>query len=86
MLLGYSAAELNRQVTMCAERKLQRVREAMRPGQVAKRLIAGETKPITISSNFVQTMEWNLGVLLSVFKIMYSMGEFDPVKGQDKNW
>ena len=31
MLLGYSAGELNRQVTMCAEKKLQRVREAMRP-------------------------------------------------------
>lgn len=31
MLLGYSAAELNRQVSMCAERKLQRVRETLRP-------------------------------------------------------
>ncbi|XP_052804709.1 GA-binding protein alpha chain-like [Mya arenaria] len=31
MLLGYSAAELNRQVTMCAEKKLQRVRETLRP-------------------------------------------------------
>ncbi|KAH3701574.1 GA-binding protein alpha chain-like [Dreissena polymorpha] len=31
MLLGYSASELNRQVTMCAEKKLQRVRETLRP-------------------------------------------------------
>lgn len=30
MLLGYSAAELNHLVTLCAERKLQRVRESLR--------------------------------------------------------
>lgn len=32
MLLGYTAGELNRLVTFCAERKLQRVRESLRPG------------------------------------------------------
>lgn len=32
MLLGYTAGELNRLVTFCAERKLQRVRETLRPG------------------------------------------------------
>lgn len=37
MLLGYSAAELNRLVSECAEKKLQRVRESLRPG-VQKRV------------------------------------------------
>ncbi|KAK3107650.1 hypothetical protein FSP39_019170 [Pinctada imbricata] len=58
MLLGYSAAELNRQVAMCAERKLQRVRESMRPSHVSKRIQAVlDTKPILATTNFVQTME-----------------------------
>ena len=48
MLLGYNAAELNRLVTQCAERKLQRVRETLRPG-IIERLGSG-TKTITIAA------------------------------------
>ncbi|XP_069115151.1 GA-binding protein alpha chain-like isoform X1 [Argopecten irradians] len=54
MLLGYSAADLNRLVTVCAEKKLQRVRESLRPG-VSERL--GATKLITMTQSTVQTME-----------------------------
>ncbi|XP_062572893.1 GA-binding protein alpha chain-like [Saccostrea cucullata] len=55
MLLGYSAGELNRLVTLCAERKLQRVRESLRPG-VTKRL--DHHKPtILTTTQVVQTME-----------------------------
>lgn len=55
MLLGYSAGELNRLVTHCAERKLQRVRESLRPG-VTKRL--DHHKPtILTTTQVVQTME-----------------------------
>lgn len=52
MLLGYSAGELNRQVTMCAEKKLQRVRETLRP-QVSKRTI--DVSKMT--AHTVQTMD-----------------------------
>ena len=52
MLLGYSAGELNRQVTMCAEKKLQRVRETLRP-QIAKRTI--DVSRMTTQT--VQTLE-----------------------------
>lgn len=52
MLLGYSAAELNRQVTLCAEKKLQRVRETLRP-QVSKRTI-DVTK---MTTHTVQTLD-----------------------------
>lgn len=51
MLLGYSAAELNRQVTMCAEKKLQRVRETLRP-QVSK-----PTRTIDISKMATHTVQ-----------------------------
>ncbi|KAK3585088.1 hypothetical protein CHS0354_004277 [Potamilus streckersoni] len=53
MLLGYSAAELNRQVTMCQERKVQRVRETTRPAML-KKIIPFETKMVT---HTVQTVE-----------------------------
>lgn len=53
MLLGYSAAELNRQVTMCAEKKLQRVREALRPPPTG--IQQNLTKQKLISSHTVQT-------------------------------
>lgn len=53
MLLGYSAADLNRLVTVCAEKKLQRVRESLRPG-VTERL---GTKLITMAQQTVQTVE-----------------------------
>ena len=52
MLLGYSAGELNRQVTMCAEKKLQRVRETLRP-TVTKRTI--DVSRMTTQT--VQTLE-----------------------------
>ncbi|XP_013397382.1 GA-binding protein alpha chain isoform X1 [Lingula anatina] len=41
MLLGYSAAELNKLVSECAEKKLQKVREQLRPGIIRKVNIAG---------------------------------------------
>lgn len=47
MLLGYSAADLNRQVTMCAEKKLQRVREALRP-MVNKHKVTTQTVQTTL--------------------------------------
>lgn len=52
MLLGYSAGELNRQVTLCAEKKLQRVRETLRP-QIGKRTI--DISKMT--THTVQTLE-----------------------------
>ena len=59
MLLGYSAAELNRQVTMCAEKKLQRVREALRPPAIAS--LKNLTK---MHSHTVQTtLDWKKQML-----------------------
>ena len=37
MLLGYSAGELNRLVTDCAEKQLRKVRDAFRPGTILVR-------------------------------------------------
>ena len=51
MLLGYSAGELNRQVTDCVEKKLQSVRENLRP------LGAIPTKRIEQRTQIVQTMD-----------------------------
>lgn len=51
MLLGYSAGELNRQVTECVEKKLQSVRENLRPlGILGKQRIEQRTQ-------IVQTMD-----------------------------
>ncbi|KAK7105654.1 GA-binding protein alpha chain-like isoform X2 [Littorina saxatilis] len=51
MLLGYTAGDLNRQVTECVERKLQSVRENLRPlGAVGKQRIEQRTQ-------IVQTMD-----------------------------
>jgi hypothetical protein len=45
MLLGYTAGELNRQVTECVEKKLQNVRESLRPlGIIGKTRIEQRTQ------------------------------------------
>lgn len=54
MLLGYSAAELNRQVTMCAEKKLQRVRETLRPPSISTPY-SNMSKTKLVSAHTVQT-------------------------------
>ncbi|KAL4228676.1 hypothetical protein ACF0H5_011721 [Mactra antiquata] len=54
MLLGYSAAELNRQVTMCAEKKLQRVREALRSPNITG-VYSNVSKTKLVSAHSVQT-------------------------------
>ncbi|KAL5019764.1 hypothetical protein ScPMuIL_002656 [Solemya velum] len=52
MLLGYSAGDLNRLVTQCAEKKLQRVRETLRPS--LSKCVISEDK---MATHYVQTVE-----------------------------